>query len=110
MSDLFTETYNFDDWVSLAKNNPQNFEQLRAKVVSQCIKTSATENQQRLRCLQWRIDHMRKKSSAMRSYTEIARLMWENFDSLRNSLNTLPGKAISPSEAAEIIPFPNPEK
>ena len=58
-----TKRIKFEHWAYLAQHDPATFEQLRSRMLDDCIASAAASHQQRLRCLQWRIDRIREKAS-----------------------------------------------
>ena len=54
--------FDFDMWVQLAKENPEEFEQKRRIVLDTVINNAPASMQNRLRGLQWRIDMEIKRS------------------------------------------------
>lgn len=69
--------FDFNDWMNLARNNPAEFEQKRHEVIEALIAQSPPEIQQKLHCLQWRVDMERRRSGdAMSSCTRIYSMMW----------------------------------
>ena len=70
--------------------------------------------QQRLRCLQWKLDQIRKTSSTtMVASLQMNRLLWDAVagkNGLVEQLNKLqtPGRRQeTPPDSAEVIPFPD---
>jgi hypothetical protein len=50
----------FEEWATLAKTNPQAFEQQRQQVIESFISSAPGRQRSRLERLQWRIDMERK--------------------------------------------------
>ena len=68
----------FDQLSALATRDPDLFEHLRRQAIAQVIAKAPLEQQQRLRCLQWRIDQERRRSStALGACIRISRMMWD---------------------------------
>ena len=104
----------FDHWTALARQNPELFETERSHVIETAIRSAPIQKQHRLRCLQWKLDQIRKTSSTpMVASLLINRLLWEKVvgkNGLLEQLNTLqtPGRRQeTPPDSAEIIPFPD---
>ncbi|MEX0729575.1 MAG: DUF3135 domain-containing protein [Aquisalimonadaceae bacterium] len=67
----------FDEWCRLAKDNPTAFEQRRRQLLEFAIRTAPIARQQRLRGLQWRIDHERRRAATpLAACLRISRMMW----------------------------------
>ncbi len=88
-------SFNFDEWMQLAKEDPAAFEEKRQQEIQSVI--SKGTSQKRLEGLQWQIDQMRNSSTnPMAACLNISKHMWENVqgeDGLVESLNQLTGKA-----------------
>lgn len=79
MQTAFDWEFDFDSWSELASSDPEAFEKQREALVNQAIAYSAEEHQQRLKCLQWRIDKVRERSgTAMAACIRISGMMWDN--------------------------------
>lgn len=102
----------FDQWAHLAATNPQEFEILRRKTIYACIERANQARQERLHCLQWRIDRMREhNNSPLGACVAISNLMWETFTRLGELLqdpSTSSQKRSCASEQAKVIDFPGP--
>ena len=55
--------HDFDYWATLARQDPESFETERACVIETAIRQASPQKQPRLRCLQWKLDQIRKTSS-----------------------------------------------
>ena len=106
--------HDFDHWEALSRLNPELFETERSRVIEDAIRNAPIHKQHRLRCLQWKLDQIRKTSSTpMVASLLINRLLWEKVvgkNGLLEQLNTLqtPGRHQQiPPDSAEIIPFPD---
>jgi hypothetical protein len=53
--------FDFDEWASLARQDPQGFEVRRQEAIEQLILAAPEHLQPRLRRLQWRIDMERRR-------------------------------------------------
>ena len=74
----------FDEWMVLAKNNPDKFEERRREHIELFIASAPKDKQHRLKGLQWQIDQTRKLSpSPMASCITISNMMWDSLDRLR---------------------------
>ena len=105
--------HDFDHWATLARQDPESFETERSRVIEAAIRRAPRQKQQRLRCLQWKLDQIRKTSSTpMVASLRMNRLLWETVageDGLIERLNYLQavdGYRKMPRFSAEILPFP----
>lgn len=84
---------NFDEWASLAQNDPAAFEERRSCVIENFIQNSPCHLQRRLRGLQFRVDMERRRArTPMGACVRISGMMWDAFlgeGGLRDSLNSL---------------------
>ncbi len=91
-----TTSFNFDEWMKLAKDDPEAFEKQRLETIQGVISNSSGNSKNRLEGLQWQIDQMRKTSATpMAACLDISKMMWENVqgeDGLVETLNQLTGK------------------
>jgi hypothetical protein len=114
MRNIETESFNFDEWTSLAKVAPEKFEQRRSECITSLIENTGRKDQ-RLQGLQFRIDMERTLArTAMKSCLKISSLMWDSFfyfdDAMQKMFHENPRdvlKQLQPSHAqdAKIIPF-----
>lgn len=100
----------FDHWSELAKSDPDSFEQLRNRTLQACINRSSSDHQERLRCLQWRIDQIRSQSgSPLAACVKISGIMWDTFNRLGNLYNQVEqinaGSPLPTPQSAKILPF-----
>ncbi len=78
MTSVNTE-FNFDEWVRLAKENPEAYEDMREKMIRDVIDSTSPEIKRRMEGLQWKIDQIRSTSSnPMSSCLKISQMMWDN--------------------------------
>lgn len=71
-------TFDFDAWAALARQDPGTFEERRRLLIENAIRNAPGHRQQRLRCLQWKIDQIRHTSrTPMAACLRINRLLWE---------------------------------
>ncbi len=103
----------FDHWAALVRQDPELFETERNRVIEAAIHRAPIEKQHRLRCLQWKLDQIRKTSSTpMVASLLMNKLLWDAVagkNGLVEQLNNLqmPGRPQQmPQDSAEIIPFP----
>ncbi|MGB5440149.1 MAG: DUF3135 domain-containing protein [Gammaproteobacteria bacterium] len=106
--------HDFDYWATLARRDPESFETERACVIETAIRQASPQNQPRLRCLQWKLDQIRRLSSTpMVASLLMNRMLWQavagrhglverlNYLQTPQNLEQLPGNS------AEILPFPD---
>lgn len=103
-------TMGFEEWSSLASDDPQAFEQLREKVISEFLDHIPEQQQTRLRRLQWRIDQVRDLSSNPMSATiNIYSMMWDQLagnGGMLEMLGTVENPEVAPLKSADILTFP----
>jgi len=81
------DSFDFDEWATLAKSAPDVFEQRRREQVERLI--SECRDNRRLRGLQCSIDMERIRAhTAMKSCLRISSLMWDSFLDCQEALNT----------------------
>ncbi len=106
-------TFDFDEWMNLAKTNPAKFEQRRQAMIDKLIRSRAAESQRRLRGLQCRIDLERRRArSPLAACVRLNELMMDQFSSQLAPMLTgeLPLPERQPAtarehEGAQILPF-----
>ena len=115
VSKTYSQSFDFEEWMLLAKSDPEEFEKRRKHVIDDLISSAPEDRQQRLRGLQWRIDIERRRcSNPLAACIRLSDMMW-NFvyaeDGFLNALKML-GTAHSRVEteekelrSAEILPF-----
>lgn len=80
----------FDAWSSLAHSDPNAFEALRAQFIDEFIRRAPPQRQQRLRCLQWRIDQIRRTSrTPLAACLRLSSMMWDTVVGKYGLLETL---------------------
>lgn len=111
MQNISTE-FNFDEWVRLAKENPDAYEDMRKKMIQEVIDDTSPEVRRRMEGLQWQIDQIRSTSTnPMSSCLKISQMMWDKTigeDGLLDHMRRLSepsqiSKAVKPKESAKII-------
>lgn len=102
----------FEAWSKLAKRDPETFENLRTRMLDACIARASEERQQRLRCLQWRINQVRNSASnPMAACISISDMMWETFTDLGKAYRNLEKRREHKKhEPAKILPFQPPKQ
>ena len=104
--------FDFDAWAELARKDPQAFELERKLLIERAIMKAPAEKQQRLRCLQWKLDQIRDLASTpMAACLQINRLLWEHICSERGLLHSLErlqslaNNPEAPQSTAKILQF-----
>jgi hypothetical protein len=73
-----TPSFDFDSWALLAREDPQAFEIKRRTIIDQAISQASPGQQQRLRCLQWRLDQIRYTSQTpLAACLRMQEMLWE---------------------------------
>ncbi len=106
-------TFDFDEWMNLAKTNPAKFEQRRQAMIDKLIRSREADSQRRLRGLQCRIDLERQRArSPLAACVRLNELMMDQFSSQLAPILTgdlpLPepqAGGASESKSARILPF-----
>lgn len=74
----------FDEWMMLAKNDPDKFEEKRRIRIESFFNNVPAEKLQRLKGLQWQIDQTRKLAdNPMASCIAISNMMWDSVNRLQ---------------------------
>ncbi|MDH5571460.1 MAG: DUF3135 domain-containing protein [Gammaproteobacteria bacterium] len=82
--------FNFDQWSELALNDPEAFETMRSEKVAAVIASAPDSQQHRLRCLQWRIDMIRKQAKTpLSACIKISNMMWDTLHQLGDTYQQL---------------------
>lgn len=110
-------TIDFDDWSNLARRDAEQFEARRRAMLESFIKARPAERRHRLRCLQWRVDHVRERSSTPAlACQRLYQLMWDTFAGPAGLTQALAGVLPQVRKAprqmrreAEILPFRRPD-
>ena len=104
--------FDFDTWAELARKDPQAIELERKLLIERAIMKAPAEKQQRLRCLQWKLDQIRDLASTpMAACLQINRLLWEHICSERGLLHclerlqSLENNPEAPQSTAKILQF-----
>jgi hypothetical protein len=105
------DSFDFDEWATLAESAPNMFEERRRECIEQLIANG--RNIHRLRGLQCRIDMERIRArTAMKSCLRIFTLMWDSFLECHKTLDKFVYKTLTPEEdltlpkqSAQIIYF-----
>ena len=99
----------FDQWASLAKTDPAAFEARRSEVIEDMIQRMPLHKQQRMRCLQWKIDQVRNQASnPMAACIKLSEMMWDSLvgpGGLRETLERVSEGNFQPPPKASVLEF-----
>ena len=99
----------FDQFSKLAKSDPEAFEVKRAEVIEQMIQRMPAHKQQRMRCLQWKIDQVRKQAgNPMAACIKLSEMMWDSLvgpGGLREVLERVGERNFEPPAKASVLEF-----
>ena len=102
----------FDSWSKLARSDPEAFEAKRAQVIEQMIQRMPVHKQQRMRCLQWKIDQVRARASnPLSACIKLSDMMWDSLagpGGLREALEGLGQRNFEPPPKAGVVDFDQP--
>jgi hypothetical protein len=100
----------FDQWSALAKSDPVAFELQRARFIEDTISAMPVHKQQRMRCLQWKIDQVRNQArTPMAACVKLSEMMWESLTGpggLNEALERLRGGHYESPARAPVLRFP----
>ena len=110
------DSFNFDAWRALYEQDPEAFEQERAKMIENTISAAPEQHQRRLRGLMFQIEAKRQAAkSPMDACVQISNMMWDQFEQLRLHLNAIASpeqlsedelkRLQKPKEAARVLPL-----
>ena len=101
--------FDFEEWASLAKADPQAFEAKREEIIAQFIAGASPRMQNRLRGMQWRIDADRRlANNPLSSCMKIFNHMWSSVYGERGLLDALQGvdcRPLSEQPQADVLPI-----
>lgn len=101
----------FDQWSALAKTDPVEFELQRARFLEDTINAMPAHKQQRMRCLQWKIDQVRNQArTPMAACVKLSEMMWESLTGpggLNEALGRLQAGNYAPPPRAAVLSFPS---
>jgi len=105
-------SFDFDEWMTLAKTNPTQFERRRQAMIEKLIRSRKPESQRRLRGLQFRIDLERRRCrTPIAACVRLNELLMDQFSSQLAPILTgdLPEVAANQEASrgggARILPF-----
>lgn len=108
MQSVNTE-FDFDEWVRLAKDDPDAYENKRTEMIQEVIDSTSPEVKRRMQGLQWQIDQIRSTSTnPMSSCLKISQMMWDKVigeDGLVDHMRQLsdPDQILKPKKLATVI-------
>ena len=95
----------FEEWARLAKVDPDRFEVQRDRTIAEAISRAPVNRQHHLRCLQWRVDRVRERTSnPLAACIAISDMMWNTFHNLNDSYKELQNPGLQRPEA-KILAF-----
>lgn len=95
--------FDFEEWASLAKTDPEAFEAKRGEVIARFIENASPRMRSRLRGLQWRIDMERRRASnPLSSCMCIFNQMWASVYGERGLLDALHGRDCGPQSESRL--------
>lgn len=71
------EMFEFEAWETLAREDPDAFENARRELIESVILSAPCAIQPRLRGLQWQIDQLRELHHPLGACVKISSLMWQ---------------------------------
>lgn len=72
-------SFDFDEWMQLAQQQPEEFQKRREAVIEAAIAKAPDHLENRLRGLQWKIDRVRETSAnPLAACVRISRMMWDS--------------------------------
>ena len=99
----------FDDWAELAQSDPEGFEARRQQAIDALIARMPEHKQQRMRCLQWKIDQVRDRAgSPMAACIKLSEMMWDSLTGpggLKEALDRMSNENAAPLPNADILTF-----
>ena len=100
-----TENFDFDTWMQLAKRDPAAFEAQRQAFLHKFIGDMPEKTQQRMVCLQWRVDRERELSKTpMEAAGRIYDMMWDSVSQVHDELQGLVSALDPNAELARPVP------
>jgi hypothetical protein len=107
--------FDFDEWNTLYKKDPEAFEKKRLECLNQCIMDAPLKYQKRLNGLMFHVNAIRQlEKNPMQTCIKMSSMMMQSLNDMRDFLNELhalmdgkkqPGP---PPISAEILPFLKP--
>jgi len=108
-SEITQPLIDFDQWSQLAQSDPAAFEQKRAEVIAAMIGRMPAHKQQRMRCLQWKIDQVRSQAKTpMAACIKLSEMMWDSLvgpGGLKEVLERVGSENFDPPPKAKVLEF-----
>lgn len=117
----FCFAFDFDEWATLARNDPAGFESRRLALIENFLRQFPQSEQRRLRGLQFRIEMERRRArTPMAACLRLSSMMWDSLlgsHGLKDALELLISRPFTgpastpaqiPRQPARIIPFRKP--
>ena len=107
------QRFDFNEWSELAREDPEGFEERRARVLQAQIDAMPDRRRARLVRLQWRVDQVRRLAgSPMAACLEISRMMWDSVLDQQGLIRALQvpageGPVAGPLPRAQVLRFPS---
>ncbi len=99
----------FDQWSELAKSDPAAFEAKRAEAIEDMIQRMPEHKQERMRCLQWKIDQVRNQASnPVSACIKLSEMMWDSLvgpGGLKEVLERVGDRNFEPLPKATVVDF-----
>jgi hypothetical protein len=99
----------FDQWAVLARTDPSAFEAKRTEVIEDMIQRMPEHKQQRMRCMQWKIDQVRNQAAnPMAACIKLSEMMWDSLvgpGGLREVLERVGEQNFEPPPKAKVLDF-----
>lgn len=84
------KSFDFDEWMNLAQQQPEEFQKRREAVIEAAIAKAPGHLELRLRGLQWKIDRVRETSAnPLAACVRISRMMWDSIYSENGLLRAM---------------------
>lgn len=106
MPDLSHENPDHEALSTLARDDPEAFEDLRQKLVGELIERAPEATKLRLQGLQFRLDYIhRRAGNSLGATVKIYRMMWQSFLRLHQELTTFREPVDTPRRSAQVLDF-----
>lgn len=115
----FCFSFDFDEWATLARNDPAAFEARRFALIEEFLRQFPPPDQRRLRGLQFRIDMERRRArTPMAACLRLSAMMWDSLLGSHGLKHALDALARYPDftpptpqrRPARILPFRKPAR
>lgn len=90
MQNTSLRSFDFDEWMRLAQQQPEEFQKRREAMIEAAIAKAPEHLEPRLRGLQWKIDRVRETSAnPLAACVRISRMMWDSIYSENGLLRAM---------------------